>query len=250
MAKKYDDEAIVLRTFNVGETDRFCLLLTKKMGRVAARVYGARTVKSRQCRGLLTLHRVQVTLEEHSFGMKITEALDTTEWATIWHDPEKFSMSCSLIEMIIRSTEEGVPLPEVYQLLEEFLMLFSTCSLPSLPSVCVLQYLSLLGYIPSADHCCVSHLPMTEDQMVCFSAEHGAFCKQELNQRARILSTETRYILTHLTQKSAKDLMLMSQGTQGELSLLTQFFVGAEFGGTLISPLVSAAISSGVTPIS
>ncbi len=250
MARKYKDDAIVLRTFNVGETDRFCLLLTKTMGRIAARVHGARTTKSRHCRGLLALHRVSVTLEEHGSSMRVCEAVDTTPWTQLWHHPEKFGRSFQMIEMILRSTEERSPLPEVYALLEETLSRYQHSSSPSVPTLFTLQYMTALGFAPLPDRSCVSHLPFSPQARICFHAEHGGFCTKEECPSLPSLSDETLSIIRSIAEKSATHLLTMSARAHQELNALSEVFVRHQFGCTFACSSVIADISSGVTPIS
>jgi recombinational DNA repair protein (RecF pathway) len=52
-------EAIVLKTYDVGEADRLCILFTRERGRVMARASGARRLKSRLGASLLPFHHLQ-----------------------------------------------------------------------------------------------------------------------------------------------------------------------------------------------
>ncbi len=250
MARKYSDDAIVLRTFNVGETDRFCLLLTKTMGRVSARVHGARTTKSRHCRGLLALHRVSVTLEEHGSGMRVCEAVDTTPWTNVWLSPEKFSRSYQMIEMILKTTEERSPLPEVYVLLEEALSLYNDSSTLSVPTIFALQYITALGLAPSVDRCCISNSVLEPHMPISFHREQGGFCIREDHHSHPSLSPETVSIVRGIAKQSAREFLHMSVRAQKELEELSSFFLHHQLGCTLTCSSVSADISSGVTPIS
>ena len=74
MPKSQELEAIVLQTHNVGEADRFCILLTKERGKIPVRARGVRKPKSRMGGSLLALQRIQVTVHEGSAGFMVTAA--------------------------------------------------------------------------------------------------------------------------------------------------------------------------------
>ena len=58
MAHSESVEAVVLKTYDVGEADRFCIVLTKERGRIAARARGVRKLTSKMGGSLLPLHHV------------------------------------------------------------------------------------------------------------------------------------------------------------------------------------------------
>src|SRR6185369_14277547 len=116
-----------LRTHNVGETDRFCILLTRDHGRVAARATGVRRLLSRRGGGLLPLHRVSVTCETHSFGMVIAGSSCLDAHAAVWQDPQAFACAEQGTELLLRFIEDGEPVADVYRLTSAFIR---SCSGP------------------------------------------------------------------------------------------------------------------------
>ncbi|NOS68238.1 MAG: hypothetical protein HOO67_07855 [Candidatus Peribacteraceae bacterium] len=75
MAHSHSFEALVLKTYDVGEADRYCILFTREKGRIAARASGARRLTSRLGGALLPFRRVTVELKEGSGGWIIAGAL-------------------------------------------------------------------------------------------------------------------------------------------------------------------------------
>ena len=67
-------DSIILKTYDVGDADRFCILLTHERGRLAARARGVRKLTSRMGGSLLPLKRVSVDLHEGKSGFLITAA--------------------------------------------------------------------------------------------------------------------------------------------------------------------------------
>src|SRR3989338_8561949 len=64
-------DAIVLRSIDVGEADRFLILLTRQLGRVAALAAGARRPTSKLL-GILPGRRLQVELIERPGSFLVT----------------------------------------------------------------------------------------------------------------------------------------------------------------------------------
>lgn len=112
-------EAIVLRSHDVGDADRFCLLLTREHGTLPVRVPGARKLGSKLGSVLLPLHMLHVDLEEHSAGM-------TVRSASLLREPHKptaaeLATMQEAAELILRCTEDRHGMPEVYALCASFL---------------------------------------------------------------------------------------------------------------------------------
>lgn len=220
MPRSITDEAIVLRTFNVGETDRFCMLLTKEHGRITARANGARRLLSSRGRGLLPLHRITVTWEQRSFGGSVTavECIDANTSA--WSDPDTFSCATQGIELLLKFTEDGLAITDVYDLTANFLRACNQPHPPSVLYVYALKLMKLLGYLPTS----------------------GALPNRKPSPAFMALIERLDDIeLAHIPSFSPELLNDIVKFIQGLL--------GAELGIALKSPAVRAAISSGVTPI-
>jgi recombinational DNA repair protein (RecF pathway) len=107
-------EAIVLKTYDVGEADRLCILFTRERGRVMARASGARRLKSRLGASLLPFHHLQVELKESSAGYIVTGVAR-------WPDPEQTHASLPAfmalqegVELLLRLVQHEGELPEVF----------------------------------------------------------------------------------------------------------------------------------------
>lgn len=218
MPRSLTDEAIVLRSHNVGETDRFCVLFTRGSGRILARVPGARKTQSRRGRGILPLHRVSVTWQQHSFGNAVTavECLDAHSAA--WSDAERFSCAAQGVELLMVLTEDGFDMPDVYDLTAEFLRACGT----GVPTVTLrfytLKLLKLLGYLPSA-----ASAPMK-------------------------ISSAFAALLASLDDLSLVTAAIPSDTLSIEIGRFLQGLLGNQLGISLKSPEVRLSIAAGVTP--
>ncbi|MEK7590895.1 MAG: DNA repair protein RecO [Patescibacteria group bacterium] len=143
-------EAIVLQTHNVGEADRFCILLTKELGRVAARAKSVRRLKSKMGGALLPFSHARLELIEHKAGYIIVgaERLHGHEYLS---DVASFAAAGEGTELILRLTQDVEPLPELFALLSEFLL---SCKAPSRHILLgfTLRVLHLLGFLPESSN--------------------------------------------------------------------------------------------------
>jgi DNA repair protein RecO len=111
-------EAIVLRTHDVGEADRFCILFTREQGRIAARARGVRRAGSALSGYLLSFQHVFVELQEHRGNFTIVGARSVD--AKRWNDVGTFVRTGQAAMHILMLLHEQQPMPEVFDLLSTF----------------------------------------------------------------------------------------------------------------------------------
>lgn len=218
MPKTTTDEAIVLRVYNVGETDRFCVLLMRDHGRMTARAAGVRRTKSRRGHGLLPLHRITVVWDERSFGNSISSVHCLDAHDAVWRDPYAFSCAGQGIELLLKLTEDGVPMRDVYDLTADFLRTCSGKHTSVLASLYMVKLLKLLGYLPASPSL----------------SSRSSLALREL------LDTSDDVHLSSSHQ--------FSSPLKIELSGFLSSLLGSQLGVSLKAVPVSLAISSGVTP--
>lgn len=148
-------EAIVLRTYDVGEADRFCLFFTREHGMVSARAYGARRLHSVLGAGVLPFRYVHIELTQtHNCSIvRSARAMADTEV----REPITTSSLALLsrgIELLLHLVEEEEPLPQIFDLLRQFVHAM-TAQTPhaSCPfTVFTLRLLHLLGLLALEPH--------------------------------------------------------------------------------------------------
>ena len=146
MARAQTYEAIVLRSFDIGEADRFCILFTRQRGRVAARARGVRKMQSRMGGSLLPFSHARLELVETDHSMTITSASSIGNHTLDYGEYEVFARLQRGAELVLALTEDEEPLRDVFELLLNFL---HAATVPgcdaSLPfALCLLQVLGLL----------------------------------------------------------------------------------------------------------
>ncbi len=248
MSYSFTDEAIVLRTYNVGETDRFCVLLTQANGKIAARGQGVRRLTSKRGGGLLPFHRSFVTLEHHSFGHVVTAATCIDSHSAAWKDPRAFGSAARGIELVLRCTEEGVELPELYNLVISFLSACTPGHSDLLVSVFTCRLLSIFGLFPSVTHSALGDRLLAPSITV-FHPDRGSFGVPTDSMGGLTVSPPTLALLQDIDSLSLASLPVVSASTAFEFEQITQGVLGSQLGASLVSPPVSLALSSTLTPI-
>jgi len=212
-------EAIVLRAHDVGEADRFCILLTKERGRIAARARAVRKPKSRMGGSLLPLEHVHADIVEHDAGFLITAAVRIGR--PVPRNVRSFLSAMQGIEWILALVQDGEPLPEVFDLACTFLR---HCALH--PQDAVLPFsirlLQMLGLLP---------LPMQEPFFTRLTNTERAYigaCTTEDWEHLPDMTLAQRNCLTDLT--------LTIAGEHGTRTPRT-FDFPASFPSPLLSPL-------------
>jgi len=135
--------SIILASYDVGEADRFLVLLTREKGRLTARARGVRKLGSRLGGTLLPLHAVTVEIHESSSSRTITSAVLMASAG----EPSfaRFLMGTEASELLLSLLEDEEPVPEIFDNLRQLL----TLPFPQpqhLLSFCI-RTLSLLGVL-------------------------------------------------------------------------------------------------------
>ncbi len=140
-------DGIVLRTYDVGEADRLCIVLTRERGRMAMRARAVRKLGSRMGSLLLPGRRLRVDVRDDGNGATVAAAALNGEIADL-SDARSFAAAQQGIELVLLLTEDGEPLPAVFDLLFQYL---HVCVVDPERARIVFQLrlFHLLGFLPS-----------------------------------------------------------------------------------------------------
>ncbi len=149
MAHSQTYEAIVLKTYDIGEADRLLILLTRERGRVSAKAKAVRKLQSRMGGHLLPFQHVLISLVEGRAGLTVTSVQRKTQ---IHIQPiTPFLHMEQGIEILLSLLHEEESLPDVFELTLAFLQCCQKNEYnPVLPFT--LKLLSLLGLLPDVSH--------------------------------------------------------------------------------------------------
>ncbi|MBR5950872.1 MAG: DNA repair protein RecO [Actinomycetaceae bacterium] len=117
--KTYRDEAIVLRTQELGEADRIIMLLTRRHGKVRSVAKGIRRSKSRFGARLEPSSLIDVQLYRGRTFDHVTEVQTLNPYAkALMRDYSTYSVACAMLEVADRLTPiEKEPAEEQFLLL-------------------------------------------------------------------------------------------------------------------------------------
>lgn len=114
----YRDEAVVLRTYQLGEADRIICLLTRGHGKVRAVARGVRRTSSKFGSRLEPFTHVDVQFAEGRGNLEVVTQVETLHPSLLGLDYDRFTAGQVLVETAERLVaEDGVPALQQYRLL-------------------------------------------------------------------------------------------------------------------------------------
>ena len=146
MSRTKTFDALILKSYDVGEADRFLVLFTKEEGRITARARGVRKLHSKLRGHLLPFQRSEVMCTESSSGFLVTGALSKDT------DPvkiESFMLAERCTEYLLCLLHDHEPLPEAFEITQNF---FVACQ-KNVPSILpyTIKLLVHLGLLPDRE---------------------------------------------------------------------------------------------------
>lgn len=163
MATTRTYEAVVLKSVDVGEADRFCILFTRQRGRLAARARGVRKPMSRMGGSLLPFSHVRLDLVETERSMTVTSASCFGE-PMRYGEYDVFTRLQRGADLALQMTEDDEPLPQVFDLLVSYFHAAGMCDATIPFTLCLLH---LLGFLPAREEDLrFSKLPLAAKEFV------------------------------------------------------------------------------------
>ncbi len=143
--RSWATDAVVLRSFAIGDADTFCILFTEDSGRLAVRVRGARKPGSQMGSSFQPLSCIHVDLERHTAGI-------TARSVSLLVSPRPTALGLSVLqeaaELVLRLTEDEHEQPELYEHCRAF---FSQDRRPEEIVPFNLKLLWILGLLPLSE---------------------------------------------------------------------------------------------------
>jgi DNA repair protein RecO (recombination protein O) len=149
-------EAVVIRTYPLGDTSRIAVLYSREFGLVRGVAKGARGPKSRFGAGLEPLSVVDVVLyRKDGRDLDLLSKIDVIEdWRV--SDLVRVAHAQAALELVDRLVPEVEPEPRLYDLLRRALTALAVAPADHLPSITLafqLHAAALLGYAPVLTAC-------------------------------------------------------------------------------------------------
>lgn len=154
--KSYRDDAIVLRTYKLGEADRIIVMLTRNHGKVRAVAKGVRKTRSKFGSRLEPASHVHVQLYAGRGDLDTVTQVDAKEnLAALREDLDRLTTAVSLLEAVDHIAPDREANGELYKMLAGALRLVADDNPPLTAAGFFWKLLSLEGFAPMLDQCVV-----------------------------------------------------------------------------------------------
>lgn len=138
----------MLKTHDVGEADRFCILFSKERGKIAVRARAARKLKSNLGGTLLPLQSIQLDIRDSKSGLYAQSAICIQPFDS--SNIDRYFLLQEVAQFILQVIIEDDPMPELFDAYCTLLTV-SQCSREVVLSF-KLFTLEQLGLLPSLDY--------------------------------------------------------------------------------------------------
>jgi DNA repair protein RecO (recombination protein O) len=166
----YRDEAIVIRTYKLGEADRIIVLFTKARGKVRTVAKGVRKTTSRFGSRLEPTSHVALQLYEGRELDTITQAETIDHFRAIREDLDRITHASAMLESVDWIVQEREPNPRLYTMLLGALRTLAARDHPLVVPAFFWKLLALEGLAPMVDACVVCG---DDGTLVAFDLEEG-----------------------------------------------------------------------------
>ena len=171
----YREEAVVLRTYRLGEADRIIVLLTAGRGKVRAVAKGVRKTSSRFGSRLEPTSHVTLQLYEGRSLDTVTQVEALNTFAAVRGDLDRLARASTLLEVCDQVAQEGEPNVRLLQMLVGALRALEARDSPVLVPAFFLKLLAAEGVEPMLDACAVCG---GGDDLTAFDhAQGGTLCR-------------------------------------------------------------------------
>ena len=190
----YRDEAVVLRTYKLGEADRIVVLYGRGRGKVRAVAKGVRRTKSKFGSRLEPGSVVKLQLYEGRSLDIVTQAERVAPLARLRTDLDRYGRAAILLESVDQTTGEGEANPAMYKLLTGALTELDRSGNRLVVPAFVAKLLALEGVQPLVDACVSCG---AENDLVSLALhEGGVLCRR--CRKGMPISEEARLALSQV----------------------------------------------------
>ncbi len=190
----YRSDAVVLRTYKLGEADRIVVLYTRTRGKVRAVAKGVRRTKSRFGARLEPGSILHAQFYEGRNLDIVTQAETLVRLGNLRSDLSRYGRASLVLETIDHLTEEGESNPALFRLVTGVLTELDREGNPLVLPAFVAKLLALEGVQPLLDHCAVCG---AEEPLVALALHLGGVVCHDCRQGDPI-SDAARGALQHI----------------------------------------------------
>lgn len=153
MTRLYRDEAVVLRTYKLGEADRIVVLATAGHGKVRAVAKGVRKTKSKFGARLEPMSYVALQLYPGRNLDTVTQAESIDSFRAIREDLDRYAAAIGVLEVVDHLWMEGEVDPRRFAMLTGVLRTIADNDNPLVVPAFYLKLLAHEGFSPQVEAC-------------------------------------------------------------------------------------------------
>jgi DNA repair protein RecO (recombination protein O) len=240
----YRQEAVVLRTYKLGEADRIVVLYTRSRGKVRAVAKGVRRTRSKFGSRLEPGSVVHLQLYEGRNLDIVTQAETAQLFPSLRSDIEAFGRASVLLEIVDQVAVEGGSNPAIYKLLTGALAELDRAGNPLVVPAFVAKLLVLEGVQPHLGSCV--QCGATEDLVSIAVSEGGVLCRA--HRRGEPVSNEARLAFQSVIEGRVRQLLdTASPRTASEVEVLAGRMIEQHLERRLRTSIVLTQASAGPT---
>ncbi|MFM7068549.1 MAG: DNA repair protein RecO [Actinomycetes bacterium] len=170
----YRDEAVVLRTWKLGEADRIVVVFGRASGKVRAVAKGARKTGSRFGARMEPGAHVQIQLYKGRGELDTVTQVETVEaFRNTRGDLSRLSTAAALLEAVDHIAQDREPQPKMFSMLVGALRVVEERDAPLVTAGFYLKLLALEGVAPEFDICVGCGEPADTGEPVLIALEAG-----------------------------------------------------------------------------
>jgi len=190
---RYNDEALVLRNWDYGESDRIVSLFCRNFGKVRVIAKGAKKMKSRFLGRLEPFQTVKVSYfgkeQSHLFMLSSIELTGSN--LNFISNLDKYSRACYLVEMAETGLKDGDPNRLAFDTVVRTLRWISenenSRGYEWITRFFDVRFLSALGYRPTLDSCVTCAKKFELNSKAYFNPEGGGLSCERCSKKAEFV---------------------------------------------------------------
>jgi DNA repair protein RecO (recombination protein O) len=167
----YRDNAVVLRTYKLGESDRIVVLLTEHHGKVRAVARGVRKTRSRFGGRLEPLSHVTLLLSRGRDLDHVSQAESVESLRHLLDDLDVATQGLAMVEAVDQLAPDREPVPHLYRMLVGALRTLAAGRSPLVVPAFYWKLLAAEGVRPELDRCV--GCGESSDDFVAFDLDDG-----------------------------------------------------------------------------
>lgn len=168
----YHADALVIRSRELGESDRALTLFARELGKLQAVAKGARKPKSRQRAGAQLFTYGDFLIHKGKTLDTVNQCSPKESFPHLWFDLDRLLAATGIAELLDMATIPGQPNQRLFGLTLTCFFLLKDFEPALVLSAYTLRLLTLLGYRPCLGECAECGESITGERLF-FSAEAG-----------------------------------------------------------------------------